>query len=220
MSQVELLEGIASTRAIRRFRSAPIPERDLNRILFAASRAPSGTNRQPFRFVVLRDGPTSRAAKDLLARSFSEAWATKRGSEGYEKADPQSPQGRLAFAIQHLVDHFGEIPVVVLVCTRPRHNSLIDGASVYPACQNLLLAARGLGYGGVLTGWHSGVEPELKSLCGIPDGVVIAATIPLGVPKGRHGPVRRRPLQELVFEGQWGVAAPWAADPEGTRFTS
>jgi nitroreductase len=217
---VELLQGIATTRAIRRFSSAPIPEQDLNRILFAASRAPSGTNRQPYRFVVLRDGPTPQAAKDLLAESFAEAWATKSAEEGYEEATPMSPRGRLGSAIQHLIDHFREVPVVVLVCTTPRHHSLIDGASVYPACQNLLLAARGLGYGGVLTGWHLAVERELKSLCGIPDDVVIAATIPLGVPKGSHGPLRRRPLRELVFEGQWGTSAPWAEDPQGTRFTA
>lgn len=219
MSRVELLEGIATTRAIRRFRSDPIPEADLNKILYAASRAPSGTNRQPFRFLVLLDGPTSRAAKEILTSSFSAAWGSKSSAEGYDVATPTSPKARLASAMQHLIDNFMRVPVVVLVCTRPRHHGLIDGASVYPACQNLLLAARGLGYGGVLTGWHIGVERELKGLCGIPDDVVIAATIPLGIPEGNHGPVRRRPLSELVYEDRWEASAPWAADPEGTRFT-
>jgi nitroreductase len=90
---------------------------------------------------------------------------------------------------------------------------------VYPACQNLLLAARALGYGGVMTIWHAFVEPELRSVLGIPDTVAIAATIPLGKPAGQHGPVRRRPLPELVYEDGWDTPATWAVDPEGTRYT-
>jgi nitroreductase len=89
---------------------------------------------------------------------------------------------------------------------------------VYPACQNLLLAARALGYGGVLTMWHLFVEAELRSLLAVPDDVVLAGCIPLGRPEGSHGPVRRRPLPEVVFDDAWDSPAPWAADPPGTRF--
>ena len=95
-----------------------------------------------------------------------------------------------------------------------------EGGSVYPAVQNLLLAARGLGYGGVITGFHRAVEDELKELLGIPDEAFIAATLTLGRPQGKHGPVRRRPLDELVFEERWNNAPAWAVDPPGTRFTS
>ena len=87
---------------------------------------------------------------------------------------------------------------------------MIQGASVYPACQNLLLAARGLGYGGVMTGWHGGVEDELRALLGIPDETLVAATIPLGRPLGSHGPVRRLPLADIVYDGAWGEPAEWA----------
>ena len=75
---------------------------------------------------------------------------------------------------------------------------------MYPACQNLLLAARALGYGGALTGWHHGVEPELRELLGIPDEVAVSACITLGRPAGHHGPVRRKPLAELVYDDEWG----------------
>ena len=78
-----------------------------------------------------------------------------------------------------------------------------EGASVYPACQNLLLAAHALGYGGALTGWHHAVEPELRELLGIPDGVALSACITLGVPAGRHGPLRRKPLSTLVHDARW-----------------
>ena len=221
---VSLLEGLASTRAIRRFTAEPIPEADLATILWHASRAPSGSNRQPFRFVVLRDGPSAREAKALLGRSFREMWATKREADGYERgtgAAGDSPKARMARTMQHFVDHFEEAPVVVLPClVRYRAPYPSEGASVYPACQNLLLAARALGYGGVMTVWHAFVEDDLRALLAIPDDVAIAATIPLGRPAGAHGPVRRRPLAELVFEDRWDEPATWATDPPGTRFTS
>ncbi|MBV9950448.1 MAG: nitroreductase family protein [Acidimicrobiia bacterium] len=220
---VDLLEGICTTRAIRRYRPEPIPEDDLAAILFAATRAPSGSNRQPFRFVVLRDSPVAKEAKALLADGFQGIWRAKREQDGYDAGsgrDESSPKARMARTMDRFVDTFADTPVVVLACLqRYRAPMPTEGASVYPACQNLLLAARALGYGGVMTIWHAPVETQLKALLGIPDDVLVAATIPLGRPEGHHGPVRRRPMQELVYEDRWEDAAPWAVDPEGTRYT-
>ena len=221
---IELLEGLATTRAIRRYLPDPIPDEDLASILWHASRAPSGSNRQMFRFVALRDGPVAKQAKALLGQSFREGWNAKRSGDGYTEGSgtaDDSPKARMARTMQHFVDHFEETPVVILAClVRYRKPTYAEGASVYPAVQNLLLAARALGYGGVITGWHRDVEDELRELLGIPDGVAIHATIPLGRPAGRHGPVRRRPLREVVYEDRWEQDAPWAVDPAGTRFTS
>jgi nitroreductase len=218
---VGLLEGLATTRAIRRYRPEPIPDADLSRILWHATRAPSGSNRQPFRFLVLRDGPVAVQAKALLGRAFRAGWVAKQRTDGLGVGDaPDSARGRAAAALQHYVEHFEEVPVVVLACLlRYRAANPYEGASIYPACQNLLLAARALGCGGVLTQWHLGVEDELRALCGIPDDVAISATITLGRPVGGHGPVRRRPLGELVFDDRWDAPASWAHDPPGTRFT-
>jgi nitroreductase len=216
-----LLTGIATTRAIRRFAPDPIPDDDLSTIMWHATRAPSGTNRQPTRFVVLRDGPRAADAKGILGRGFREGWAAKAASAGYEQGsalDPTSRKGRQRAAMQHLVDHFEEVPVVVLAClVRYRDPNPYEGSSVYPACQNLLLAARALGYGGVLTGWHRAVEGELRGLLDIPDEVAIHATIPLGTPLGNHGPVRRLPVADVVFDDRWDAPAEWAVDPPGTR---
>ena len=222
MESVDLLEGIATTRAIRRYRPDPIPEDDLATILFAATRAPTGSNRQTFRFVTLRSGPTATEAKALLGESFRAGWQAKVSTDGYQQGsgqDGNSPKARMARAMTQFVENFEQTPVVILPCVLKRHPGIGDGASVFPACQNLLLAARALGYGGVLTGWHKPVEPELRALVGIPDEFHLAATIPLGRPEGRHGPVRRRPLGELVFDDRWDGEAAWAVDPPGTRFT-
>jgi nitroreductase len=215
---MNLLEGLATTRTIRRYSAEPIPDSDLSSILWHATRAPSGSNRQPVRYLVLRDGSKATEAKRLLGESFRAGWAAKRAADGYDVGsgnEPDSPKARMAATMQHYVDHFEAIPVVVLVClVRYRKANPAEGASVYPACQNLLLAARALGYGGALTMWHAAVDDELRALFDIPDDVALSACITLGVPAGRHGPVRRKPLAEVVFEEGWGFTTGWAIDPD------
>lgn len=218
---VGLLEGLLTTRAIRRYTDEPIPDADLATIMFAATRAPSGSNRQNFRFVVLRDGPVATEAKSLLGAAFRSGWEQKVSADGWSDTDhdPTSRKARTLQTMQHYVDNFERTPVVVVPCIRRRHDALLDGASIYPACQNLLLAARALGWGGVLTGWHGTVEPQLRTLLKIPAEWSVAATITLGRPAGGHGPVRRRPLDQLVFDDVWDGEATWAAEPPGTRHT-
>jgi nitroreductase len=222
-SGIDLLTGLATTRSVRRYRPDPIPSDDLATILWAASRAPSGSNRQPFRFLVLTDGERARRAKSVLGQAFRAGWTTKRSNDGFDDGsghDPESPKARQARAMQEYVDSFESIPVVVLVCLeRYRAPNPYEGASVYPACQNLLLAARALGYGGALTMWHLGVEEELREELSIPEHVALSACITLGRPLGSHGPVRRRPLRDLVFDDRWGDAPEWAIDPPGSLFT-
>jgi nitroreductase len=224
MGDVGLLEGLASTRAIRRYADEPIPDHVLRDILFSATRAPSGSNRQPFRFVVLTSGERAAEAKRLIGVAAQSLWAAKREADQYDHgsgADPDSPKSRMARAMQSYVDEFHRVPCLVLPClVRYREPSPMEGASVYPAVQNLLLAARALGYGGVITGFHGAVDRELKDLLGIPREVFISCTVTLGKPVGRHGPVRRRPMGELVFGDHWGEAPDWAIDPPGTRHTS
>jgi nitroreductase len=221
---VGLLEGICTTRAIRRYRDEPVPDHVLRDVLFAASRAPSGSNRQPFRFLVLTDGPKAAAAKKFLATAARTAWGSKRRADGYDRgsgADQSSPKAAMARTMDDYVEQLGTVPVVILPCMiRHRAPFVTEGASIYPACQNLLLAARALGYGGVMTIWNLFVDAELRALLGIPDEVFVAATITLGRPEGRHGPVRRRPLHELVYHDDWGGPASFAADPPGARHTA
>jgi len=221
---IDLLDALATTRAIRRFRPDPIPEADLATMLFAATRAPTGSNRQPVRYLVLRDGEPARRARAVMAASVRAMWMGKRATDGYDRGSGEaagSPKARMAAAMDHFVDHFEAIPVIVLPClVRYRPPTPNEGGSVYPSVQNLLLAARGLGYGGVLTGAQAGHEDELARILGIPDGVAIHGAVALGRPLGGHGPVRRRPAAELVFDGAWGVPAPWVGEPPRSAHTA
>jgi len=223
-SGISLVEGLTQTRALRRYTDEPVPDHVLRDILFAATRAPSGSNRQPFRFLVLRQGPRAVEAKRLIGESARAVWDAKRERDGYEEgsgAVANSPKARLAATMRHYVDNLDTAPALVLPClNRYREPEYTEGSNIYPACQNILLAARAYGFGGVMTMFHKAVEPELRSLLGIPDGTAISATITLGRPVGNHGPVRRRPMSELVYDDVWGEPAPWALDPPGTAFTS
>jgi nitroreductase len=222
---ISLVDALATTRAIRRFTDDPIPDDHLNQIMWLASRAPSGSNRQGFRFVVLRDGPNATQARALIADGARRMWDNKRVRDRYDRGSggrDDSPKARLARTMDHFVAHVHEAPVIVLACVKIHRPQMLGvGGSVWPAVQNLLLAARALGYGGVITGFHGAHEGELRSLLGMPpaEELAIAATIPLGRPRGHHGPVRRRPLPELVYDDAWDAPAPWANDPQGTRFT-
>lgn len=220
---VGLLEGLTTTRAIRRYTDEPIPEQVLRDILFAATRAPSGSNRQPFRFVVLTDSDKAKRVKRMIRDVAKEFWDLKRANDQYDKGsgkDPNSPKSRMARTMQQYVDNIDQVPALILPCmVRYREPSAMEGASMYPAVQNLMLAARALGYGGVITGFHGSVEAEIKSLLEIPDDVFITCMVTLGKPAGAHGPVRRRPISELVFGDTWEEAPDWAVDPPGTRFT-
>lgn len=230
---VGLLEGLTTTRTIRRYRAEPVPPEVLRAILFAATRAPSGSNRQPFRFLTLTDGPNAAQAKRLLGEAARRMWTNKRVRDGYDRpssgsgdatrpgADPNSPKARMARTMQQYVDEFERVPVLILPClVRYREPTPMEGASVYPACQNILVAARSLGYGGAFSGFNFGVDAELRGLLSVPDGVFIAGTITLGRPAGGHGRVRRRPMAELVYEESWDHAPDWAQDPAGTAFTA
>lgn len=221
---VGLLEGIATTRSIRRYRDEAVPEQVLRDLCFAASRAPTGSNRQSFRMIVLTDGEIAEQAKQLVADGAQRQWAAKRRNDGYESGsgtDDDSPKARMARSMDAYVDGLASVPALIFpTLIRHRAATSTEGASVYPAMQNLLLAARGLGYGGVVTMWHAPVETELRSLLQIPDDVFVAATVTLGKPAGNHGPVRRRPLDHFVYDGVWGKTPAWAVDPPGTRHTS
>jgi nitroreductase len=220
LPDLSMLDGIATTRSIRRYLPEPIPEDVLRDIMFAATRAPSGSNRQPFRFMVFTDSEKSEQVKTLIAQGAQKLWNHKRVNDGYDAgsgAVEDSPKTRMANTMQNYVEKFAEVPVLVLaILLRYRDPNPMEGASVYPACQNLLLAARAKGYGGVLTGFHGYVEKELHELLDLPENAFIAATISLGKPAGKHGPVRRVPMNDLIYADTWGDGAPWAIDPDGT----
>lgn len=186
---------------MRHFRPDPVPEDLVRLLLEAACCAPSPGNTQGWDFVVVGEGRQRTALATTLR-------------DGVRPLLPPVPEAgdpgrrRLLASAHHLLDHALEVPVWILVCGRPVYppsapNPDWIGAAVYPAAQNLLLAARGLGLGATFTTWHMPSEAAVRQLLGIPAEVRIAVTIPVGWPARPFGPVRRRPLDDVVHWGHW-----------------
>ena len=191
-------DAIFSLRAIRRMRPDPIPDEDLRTILEAAIQAPNGGNQQQWHFILVRDD--EQRAK--LAELYHEAWWAKRKDVGINGPEDIPETDRVARSAMRFADEFGIAPAVVLVCaTRPGAQAM---GSVIPAVQNLLLSARALGVGGTITTLHPQVEDRFRDLFAMPEDAQLVYVIPLGYPRGRFGPVTRKPLEEVASSDRWG----------------
>ena len=211
---------VESQRAIRRFRPDPVPDHVLHRILEAATRAPSARGAEPWFFVVVRD-PALRAR---IAAAYLRAWEAARTITEQADLDADvkgSPHyARMMRGVDALAEHLGTVPVLIACCLDHRQLGPIaapDGtlrspcaayASIFPAVQNLLLAARALGLGTTLTTLHRGFEDDLAATLAIPAQVEVAALIPLGYPADRFGPTRRKPVEAVAFLDGWGRPLP------------
>ena len=205
---MDFFDVVTTQRAMRRLEPRPIPDALLRQIMDAAICAPSGGNRQGWSFLIVRDG----AKRARLGELYREAWGELMKVPYYAgaaKAPRDSPAGKMLASARHLGEHLGEAPVLVLACIALDPgvtSSLTTGASIYPAVQNLMLAARAHGVGSCITTIHRFRDAQVKELLGIPAGVETAALIPLGYPRGRFGRPPRRPLREVAFADRWGDA--------------
>lgn len=209
-----LYELMSTQRAIRRLRPDPIPHDVLERIMQAAVWAPSGGNLQPWRMVMVTDPELRATLGGLYARRWEVFAAMYRKRIAAAPPEEQAKEARTIAAGDHLGNHFGECPVIAIVCFNPDRMAVTDagldrvsvvgGGSVYPAVQNLLLACRAEGVGSVLTTLLCQDEAEVKALLGIPDDWYTAAALPMGYPVGGgYGPIARRPVQDLFFRDGW-----------------
>jgi len=208
---MDFREVIETTGSCRHYRPDQIPDDVLARVLDGARWAPTGGNRQGVRFLVVRDAAKRRQLRDLYVPLW-EQYIARAG------ARPGAPLPKLIQAADHMARHLDEVPVLLLVCAQlgdllatDRHLdrlTVVGGASIYPAVQNLLLSARAEGLGTALTTLLCAVEPQVKALFGIPDDVLTAALIPLGYPvKAFPKKLARRPLAEVCFGDAWGAPA-------------
>jgi nitroreductase len=198
-------EVMFTQRSIRRFRPDPIPLDDIQLILDAASKAPTGSNRQPTRFLVLTDPEVIRKFGAL----YHEAWWAKRRDAGspWTRREDIPAEERMSQWAARLADEIKDAPCIILAL------SVLKGqaSSVIPAVQNLMLAARALGIGSVPTTLHPSVMERVYTLLDIPAETEFHLCIPIGYPRGQFGPTQRLPTSETTFLNRWGGKVPWAA---------
>jgi nitroreductase len=199
----DVWEVLATTRSIRRFTDEPVDDATLARCLQAATWAPSGANAQRWRFVVLR-GPEARAA---VAEAAAQALRVIEPVYGMSRPadDDTSRQARTNRATYELHDRAGELTSVLFAQQRfDTAPELLLAGSIFPAVQNFCLAARAEGLGTCLTSWASyGGETILREAVGVPDDWMLAGHVVVGWPRGRHGPVRRRPVVDVAALDRW-----------------
>jgi nitroreductase len=210
---IDVLEAIYTTRAMRRLKPDPIPPDVLRAILEAAIRAPSGGNQQGWAFVAVQDPALRRGLADIYRPLIEALFEPGGGYYGQlNSTDPEvsARTRRMADSALHLGRHMQEAPVIVVPCLNSggRQTNIVSGSSIYPAVQNLMLAARAFGVGSTLTTIHRIHQDEVRSLLGIPAGYETAALIPLGYPRGRWGTGPRRSLDEVAFGDRWGSPVP------------
>jgi nitroreductase len=200
----DLFEIMTTTRSMRRLKPDPVPDALIRKILEMGVSAPSGGNMQRWRFLVIKD-PKIKAT---IGAYYKRAW-DEVVSPRYRAGEPAPGTNRERFARmlnagQYLADHIHEAPVWIVPCLEGANPTRTSGSSIYPAVQNMLLAARALGLGATLTTLYLGFEKEVEAALGLPPDVHSYAILPIGYPMGRFGPVRRIPLAEVIYEDRWG----------------
>lgn len=218
-TDMELIDGLMTTRAIRRFTAEPVAEADIWTCLRAAQQAPSGGNVQPQQYVIVTD-PDQRAAVAHWYRLAFDRYEASLPDPTFKDEAQAASWRRTRDASRHLADHLDDVPVLVIFLQPLIPWSPADDegtmdigrldASVYPAVQNFCLAARALGLGTALTTVIRIHTSEVLTALGVPlgrDGAPrfeIAALVPLGHPVGRFGIAPRRPVERAVHWDRWG----------------
>jgi nitroreductase len=220
MNELGVFEAMYSCRSLRRFKPDPVTDEVLARVLGAATQAPCGGNEQNWLFVVVRSDQQRRKLGDIYRRAGAilASW--------YERADKPTHMSegeyrRFLTAGLYLHQHLADAPVLIVACLRlenavsadvPREPqfAMVDsvpwmaGASIYPAVQNLILACRAVGLGTCLTTNHLLFEDEVKKALGLPPEYRTFALLPIGYPVNNFGPVKRKPLSEVVALDEFG----------------
>jgi nitroreductase len=228
-----LLHVMSTMRSMRRLKPDPVPREMIEKLITAASYAPSGGNNQTFSFVVVTDREQLARLAPIWRRIVRWYTATQTAPAHMDQGAWQRTLG----ALEHQAEHFEDIPALIVACyelrsaaarmmrtldkqraglgilgarhlltaarNTPRMMTTAETASIYPAVQNLLLMARALGLAATLTTWHVMFEQEVKSVLGIPRSVNTYAIIPVGWPAGRFGPVSRRSAADSIHWQKW-----------------
>ena len=213
--QMPLERALLTQRAVRKVLPDDVDDAIVVRCIELALHAPTGSNGQNWEFVVVRD----RDTKARIGVQYQRAWSV------YRRAGPRlvgagqdgESMAKILRAVQWQVEHFTDIPVVVVACLRgrpplvplpPVGESSFYG-SIYPSVQNLLLAARSMGLGASLVTLPIWSTTAIRHILGLPISVQPCCAVPLGWPRGRYGSTTRKPVGDVVHVDRYGNR-PWS----------
>jgi nitroreductase len=197
---MDVFEAMSTCRAMRHLKPDPVDDELIERIIIAATWAPSPGNSQGRDFVVVRDP----AKKEAIASAIEAVMAAPVAA-----MDRPDRMHRLMLdGTAHLIRTLKTCPVLILVCGKPVYpyaapRESFVWSSIYPAAQNLIVAARALGLGTVFTTFHGVAEPVIRATLEIPDDVRIGCLIPVGWPDREFGPLKRVAYDKVVHVDVW-----------------
>ncbi len=187
-------------RAIRYLRPDPVPDELVHKLVYAATRAPSPGNSQGWDFVLVTD----RAKLATIGEAVEGALADRVAA----MPRPDRTHRLMLDGTANLVATIKDAPLVVVVCGKAVYppeapREAFVWSALYPAAQNLIVAARALGLGTTFTTFHHVAEGVIRDTLALPDAVYIACLIPVGWPDAEFGPVNRRPIEDFVHRDRW-----------------
>jgi nitroreductase len=198
----QVFDVLGSARAIRYLRTDPVSDAHVQALVWAATRASSADNTQPWRFVAV----TGPAQRQRIADAVSDFGEFSRDLPG--PADATSARTRQAAT--HLQRNLAAAPLLLFVCgrndypaVRPQERYL--WSALFAATQNVVVAARALGLSAVFTMLHVANPAGVRSVLGVPPDYKIASMLVVGWPDRSPGPVTRRPVGDVIFTDKWAV---------------
>lgn len=199
---MDVIEAMETCGASRRLKTDPVPRELLERVVYAATRAPSPGNSQGWHFIVVQD----RGVKEQIQAVVAPRMQALRAALPPPERDFER---RMVTDAMHLVETLADVPALILVCGAPCYPPQAPmeqfvWSALYPATQNLLLAAHSLGLGTTLTTFQMVADAELHEIVGIPRDVRIGTLIPIGWPERPLRPVKRKPLTDVLHWNKWG----------------
>lgn len=202
-----LWDAMYTQRAIRYWQDKPVPRDVLEKVIESASKAPSGSNMQPWVFMVIDDEQTRATIGNALNTVYESGPLKGMIAEGQKSGD--KTQRLMLKGAQSFFSNLAKAPAIVVPCLyqlaspTPDPASLEAGSSIYMAVQNLMLSARALGLGTVMTTAHTLINDPLREALGLPDDAYPVALIPIGYPDANFGPTSRKPVAEILRWNSW-----------------
>ena len=210
---MDVFDALYTTRAMRRVKEDSIPDDVIKSIMDSAIRAPSGSNRQDWKFLVVTDKKT----REELAEIYRETWdyyvksfyndSEDLGASSLKNKDEIETVKRISNSASWLAENYHKVPLLVLAFSRNDPT----GSSIYPAIWNLMLAARGHGVGTCLTTVMNFKTEDVYKVLNVPSdkGWTLNATITAGYPLGKWGVAARKPVEEVTYLNKWGESPDW-----------
>lgn len=206
--EMGLFDAIYNCRAMRKLDTKAVPEEDLMKLVDAANQAPSGSNMQAGRWLIVRD-PEVKRGLAALNRAGVEAYIGPMvDNPGSLPHQDQDKRLRMMNSVLWQMENMHTLPALIIACMD--FGVKVDaemiargGGSIWPGIQNLLLAARALGLGAAPTTLALQDQEAVADVLGLPETMAAFCLIPVGYPLGKFGPVTRKPLSEIMKFDQW-----------------